>query len=114
MIRGKEGVGGGAGLGEGQMKQKVFVTHYEAQIPLVDHRGVTMWSMNPSQPEHQYFLVWKNEEGTIHSSARIFQLLQHSEVTRRLVYAPLPSPARNAEHEAELGYCQDRVSPKAS
>ncbi len=42
MIRGKEGVGGGAGLGEGQMKQKVFVTHYEAQIPLVDHRGVTM------------------------------------------------------------------------
>lgn len=27
---------------------------------------------------------------------------------------PLPLPARNAEHPAELGCCQDRVSPKAS
>lgn len=26
--------------------------------------------------------------------------------------SPLPSPARNAEHQAELGYCQDHVSPE--
>lgn len=70
------------------MKQKV--THYEAQIPLVDYRGVTMRQMNPRQSEHQYFLVWKSEDGSIHSSAWIFQLRQQCEVTRRLVCVPPP------------------------
>lgn len=29
-------------------------------------------------------------------------------------HTPDPSPARSAERQAELGHCQDRVSPEAS
>lgn len=93
------------------MTQKVFVTHYEAQIPLVVYRrGCNV--INPSKSEHQEFLVRK---GLLIGQIGFFSFPTNTGVTWRVVRVPPPpSPAGNAEHQAEVGDCQDRVSPKAS
>lgn len=64
-------------MGRGwNFKQKVFVTHYEAQIPLVDYGGATDESISVRAPEFIHQL------GSVQPPHR-------SEVTWRLVCSPL-------------------------
>lgn len=70
---------------EGQMTQKVFVTHYEAQIPLVVYRrGCNV--INPSKSEHQEFLVRK---GLLIGQIGFFSF-PNTGVTWRVVRVPPP------------------------